>query len=133
MVVPLGLRIQRVRTDERMECISSTFQGFSNDSDIVLGVRSHRDSTTNGGAGKSRAYDRYHCKVLTQGRQLPPQLVCRNVLRTSPKRSPDAALHGITPYFKMHDKRADMTDQPDIGARAFVHVAVHVTKTRDKA
>ena len=49
-------------------------------------------------------------------------------------RSPHAALHSTTPYFKMHGEEADMTGLLAIGATAFVHVETNTTtKIGDKA
>ena len=45
-------------------------------------------------------------------------------------RSPHATLGGRTPFFKMHDKEADLSALGAIGSRAFVHIEHPHTKAR---
>lgn len=85
---------------------------------------------------KQRTYDLYHRKVLTQGRQLPPQPVGRNVLRSS-LHLQQVAAHCTTwrnavPYSNIYGKEADMTGLRAIGSRVFVLVEVRMAKMGDK-
>ena len=48
-------------------------------------------------------------------------------------RSPHSALGGATPYFRMHNKEADLSGLRAIGARAFVHRETYTGKLDDRA
>ena len=49
------------------------------------------------------------------------------------KRSPHSVLGGATPYFRMHNKEADLSGLRAIGARAFVHRETYTRKLDDRA
>ena len=42
-------------------------------------------------------------------------------------------LRGRTPFFKMHDKEADLSALRAIGSRAFVYIETHTPKLGNKA
>ena len=48
-------------------------------------------------------------------------------------KSPHSALGGATPYFRMHNKEADLSGLRAIGARAFVHRETYTRKLHDRA
>ena len=48
-------------------------------------------------------------------------------------RSPHSALRGATPYFRMHNKEADLSGRRAIGVRAFVHRKAYTRKPDDWA
>ena len=48
-------------------------------------------------------------------------------------RSPHSALEGATPYFRMHNKEADISGLRAIGARAFVHRETYTRKLDGRA
>ena len=48
-------------------------------------------------------------------------------------RSPNSALGGATPYFRIHNKEVDLSGLRAIGARAFVHRETYTRKPDDRA
>ena len=77
----------------------------------LLGFHSDRDSTTSWNVEKGQTYNCYHRKVSTQRRQLPPESVGRNVLRSSLYLQQVAvrSLQRATPHLKMYGKEGDIT------------------------
>ena len=47
-------------------------------------------------------------------------------------RSPHSVLEGAMPYFRMHNKEADLSGLRTIGARAFVHRETYTRKLDDR-
>ena len=65
----------------------------------------------------------------------PPSLWGELILTAAKlsNRSPHSALGGATPFFRMHNKEADLSGLRAIGARAFVHRDTYTRKLDDRA
>ena len=64
-----------------------------------------------------------------------PPLLWRELIFTAANlsnRLPHSALRGATPYFRMHNKEADLSGLRAIGARAFVHRETYTRKLDDR-
>ena len=137
VAAPLGLRIQRVRTDKGQPSEQSTPQVFYKGFEII--------PASPWISQRLRLHNKLECRKETDVRSLPSQGAYSRTAISSKtcrakfaavyifNRSPHAARHSATPYFKMHGKEAAMTGLRAIGARAFVHVENHTTKMEDKA
>ena len=74
-------------------------------------------------------------QYLMKDGNFPPSLWGELIFTAAylPNRSPHSALGGATPYFRMHNKEADVSGLRAIGARAFVHREAYTRKLDDRA
>ena len=133
--VPLGLRVQRLRTDKGGEYTGEVFRKLCHDTGITQEYTATNTPQQNGVSERDGRTLATMARCLIKDGGFPLKLwgemFFTAVYLTN--RAPHSALGGATPFFKMYKKEADMTALRSIGARAFVHIETHTTKLADKA
>lgn len=133
--VSLGLRTQRLQTEKGGE-YTQRFQNLCVDSGISVEhaatatPRQIRISERDG-----RTIATISGKCFLKGGNFSPNL-WGEMFSTAvfiSNRSPHSALGGVSLYFKMYNKEADMAILRAIGARASVHIEKHTPKLGDEA
>ena len=133
--VSAGRRIERLRSDKGGEYIGKSFKQACNNAAIVQEFTSTNTPQQNGVserdggtlAGIARCF-------MIEGNF--PKFMWGELLFTAAyiaNRSPHSSLGGQTPYFKLHNKHADLSFLRAIGSRSFVHTEVYTSKFEDKA
>lgn len=109
VAAPLGRRIERLRCDK-----SGEYTGVSERDGQTLATIT---------------------RCLMKDRNFPPLMWCELFFTAAylANRLLHSALGGDTPYFRMHNKEADLTGLRAIGARAFVHPETYTKQLDDRA
>ena len=135
VAVPLGLRIETVRCDKSGEYIEKEFKTLC----VNAGI--HAEYTTTNTPHQKGVSERDGQTLAQITRCLMkddnfPLSLWRELIFTAAylsNRSPRSALGEATPYFRMHNKEADLSALRVIGARAFVHRETCTKKPHDRA
>ena len=135
LVIPMGLRVQRLRTDKGGEYKGQEFKDYC----LNTGIR-HEFASTNtpqqvGVSERDGGILAAMTRCLLKDSGLPPFLWGELMFTAAYllNRVPHSALGMVTPYKKLYGKDANLSHLRVIGARAFVHVETHTKKMADKA
>ena len=135
VAVPLGLRIQILRCDKRGEYISKEFKTLCVNTGLSMEYTATATPQQNGVSERVGSTLAATVWCLLEDGNFPPnmrgELFFTAVYLTN--RGPHATLAGRTPFFKMHDKKADLSALRAIGSRAFVHIDTHTLKLGGEA
>ncbi len=135
MAIPLGLRVENLRSDNGGEYVNHDFQHYCKTTGIVQQFSSPHTPQQNGISERDGRTIMNMTRCLLNENQLPKHL-WGEIAATSVfliNRLPHKALRGDTPYFRMFGKQANLSFLRIIGSRAFVHVEGHTTKLQPKA
>eukprot|EP00752_Nemacystus_decipiens_P017171 g15384.t1 len=135
IAVPLGLRVEYLRSDNGGEYVSSDFRNYCKTTGIVQQFTSPHTPQQNGISERDGRTIMNMTRCLLNEANLPKHL-WGEIAATSVflvNRLPHKALKGDTPYYRMFGKQANLSFLRIIGSRAFVHVEGHTTKLQPKA
>ncbi|CAM9968021.1 unnamed protein product, partial [Ectocarpus fasciculatus] len=135
VAAPLGRRIEIIRCDRGEENIGNEFTTYCMDSGITVEYAATNTPQQNGVSERDGQTLTTITRCLMKDGAFPPTL-WRELMMTAvylSNRSPHSALGGVTPYFKMYGKEADLSCLRVIGARSFVHHERYTKKLSDRA
>ncbi|CAM9568805.1 unnamed protein product, partial [Hapterophycus canaliculatus] len=120
IAIPLGRRIQYLRCDKGTEYTSDEFKTMCLDSGINIEYTATNTPQQNGVSERDGQTLAKIVRCLMKDGNFPPSMWGELFFTATYlcNRSPHSALGGHTPYFKMHDKQADISGLRVIGARA---------------
>ena len=135
VAVPLGLRIEIVRCDKGGEYIGKEFKTLCVNAGINVEYTATSTPQQNGLSERNEPTLAQITRCLMKDGNFPPSLWGELIFTVAylPNRSPHSALGVATPYFRMHNKEADLSGLRAIGARAFVHRETYTRKLDDRA
>ena len=130
LAIPLGLRVQHLRSDNGGEYTSGSFQEYCKSTGIRQQFSAPYTPQQNGVSERDgrTIMDMTRC-LLNEARLPTPlwgEIASTAVFQIN--RLPHAAIGGDTPYHRMFGKHADLLFSRIIGTRAFVHVEGYTTK-----
>ena len=134
VAVPLGLRIEIVRCDKGGEYIGKELKTLSVNAGINVEYTATNTPQQNGASERDGPTLAQNTRWMKDGNFPPP--LWRKLIFTAAylfNRSLHSALGGAAPYFRMHNKEADLSVLRTIGARAFVHRETCTRKLDDRA
>ena len=135
VVIPLGLRVRRLRTDNGKEYVNSDFRDYCKTNGVEKNFTPPHTPQQNGISERDGRTIMNMTRCLLHEAHLPKHL-WGEIAATSVfliNRLPHKALKGDTPYYRMFGKQADLSFLRVNDARAFVHVEGHITKLQPKA
>ncbi|CAB1102957.1 unnamed protein product [Ectocarpus sp. CCAP 1310/34] len=122
VAAPLGRGIEIIRCDRGRENVANEFTTYCMDSGITIEYAATNTPQQNGVSERDGQTLTTITRCLMKNGAFPPTL-CGELMMTAvylSNRSPHSALGGVTPYFKMYRKEADLSRLRVIGARSFV-------------
>ena len=134
VVIPLGLRVRRLHTDNGKEYANSDFRDYCKTTGVVQTFTAPHTPQQNGISERDGRTIMNMTRCLLHEARLPKHL-WGEIAATSVfliNRLPKA-LKGDTPCYRMFGKQADLSFLRVNDARAFVHVEGHTTKLQPKA
>ena len=134
VAVPLELRIEIVRCDKGGEYIGKEFKTLCVNADINAEYTVTNTPQQNGVSERDGQTLVQIPRCLMKDGNFPPSLWGEPIFTATclSNRSPHSALGGATPYFRMHDKEADLSGLRAIGAREFVHRETYTRNLDDR-
>ena len=135
IAIPLGLRVEYLRSDNGGEFVSSEFRHYCKTTGIVQQFSSPHTPQQNGISERDGRTIMNMTRCLLNEANLPRHL-WGEIAATSVflvNRLPHKAIKGDTPYWRMFGKQANLSFLRIIGSRAFVHVEGHTTKLQPRA
>ena len=135
VAVPLGLRIEIVSCDKGGEYIGKEFKTLCVKAGINVEYTATNTPQQNGVSERDGQTLAQLTRCLMKDGNFLPSLWEELVFTAAylSNRSPHSAPGGATPYFRMHNKEADLSGLRAIGARAFVHRETYTRKLDDRA
>ena len=134
VAVPLGLRIEIVRCNKGGEYIGIEFKTLCANAGINVKYTATNTPQQNGVSERDGQTLAQITRCLVKDDNFPPSLWGKLIFTAAyvSNRSPHSALGGATPYFRMHNKEADLSGLRAIGAKAFVHRETYTRKLDDR-
>ena len=132
--VPLRLRIEIVRCDKGGEYIGKEFKTLCVNAGINVEYITTNTPQQNGVSERDGQTLAQITRCLMKDGNFPPSSWGELIFTAAylSNRSPHSALGGATPYFRMHNKEADLSGLRAIGARAYVHREIYTRKLDDR-
>ena len=134
VAVPLGLCIEIVRCDKGGEYIGKEFKTLCVNASINVEFTATNTPQQNGVSARDGQTLAQITPCLMKDGNFPPSLWGELIFTAAYlyNRSHHSALGGATPYFRMHNKKADLSGLRPIGATAFVHRETYTGKLDDR-
>ncbi|CAB1109818.1 unnamed protein product [Ectocarpus sp. CCAP 1310/34] len=139
VAAPLGRRIEIIRCNRGGENVGSEVTTYRTDSGITIEFTIEYAATNtpqqNGVSERDAQTLATITRHLMKDGVFPPTL-CGELTLTVvylSNRSPHTALGGVTPYFKMYGKEADLSNLGVLGVTAFVHHERYTKTLSDRA
>ena len=142
VAVPIGLRIEIVRCDKGGEYIGIEFKTLCANAGINVEYTATNTPQQNGVSERDGQTLAQITRCLVKDGNFPPSLRGELIFTAAyfSNKSPHSrrtsgcttALGGVTTYFRMHNKEADLLGLRAIGARAFVHRETYTRKLGDR-
>eukprot|EP00903_Cladosiphon_okamuranus_P019947 g18331.t2 len=135
IAIPLGLRVEYLRSDNGGEFVNSEFRHYCKTTGIVQQFSSPHTPQQNDISERDGRTIMNMTRCLLNEANLPKHL-WGEIAATSVflvNRLPHKALKGDTPYRRMFGKQANLSFLHIIGSRAFVRVEGHTTKLQARA
>ena len=135
VAVPLGLRIEIVRCDKGGENIGKEFNTLCVNASINVEYTATNTPQRNGASERDGQTLAQITQCLMKDGNFPPSLWGELIFTAVYlcNRSSHSVLGGATPYFRMHNKEADLSGLRAVRARAFVHRETYTRKLDDRA
>ena len=135
VAVLLGLRIEIVRCDKGGEYIGKEFKTLCVNAGINVKNTATNPPQQNGVSERDGQKLAQITRCLMKDGNFPSSLWGELTFTAAylSNRSPHSALGGLTQYFRMHNKEADLSRLRAIGDRAFVHRETYTRKLDDRA
>ena len=129
LAIPLGLRVQRLRSDNGGEYISSSFRDYCKTTGIQQQFTAPHTPQQNGISERDGRTIMDMTRCLLNEANFPKHLwgELAAIAVFLINRLPHKAIEGDSPYYRMFGKQADLSCLRIIGTRAFVHVEVYTT------
>ncbi|CAB1103214.1 unnamed protein product [Ectocarpus sp. CCAP 1310/34] len=134
VAAPLGRRIEIIRCDRGGENVANIFTAYCMDSGITIEYAATNTPQQNGVSGRDGQTLTTITRCLMEDGAFPPTLWGELMMTAVDlsNRSPHSVLGGVTPYFKMYGKEADLSRLRVIGARSFVNYERYTKKLSDR-
>ena len=135
VAIPLGPRIEITRCDKGGEYIGKEFKTLCVNAGINVEYTATNTPQQNGVSERDGQTLTKIARCLMKDGNFPPSLWGELIFTAAylSYRSPHSALGGAMPYFRMHNKEADLSGLRAIGGRAFVHHETYTRKLDDRA
>eukprot|EP00903_Cladosiphon_okamuranus_P021322 g19592.t1 len=131
IAIPLGLRVEYLRSDNGGEFVNSEFRLYCKTTGIVQQFSSLHTPQQNGISERDGRTIINTTSCLVNEANLPKHITATSVFLVN--RLPHKALKDDTPYWRMFGKQANLSFLRIIGSRAFVHVEGQTTKLQPRA
>ena len=135
VVIPRGLRIERLRTDRGGEYTAGYFEQYCLDTGICHEIAATNTPQQNGVSERDGRTIANIARCLLKEAGFPKSLWGEMFFTATylANRMPHSALQSQAPFTVLFGVPAKLDHLRTIGARAFVHVETHTSKLEDKA
>ena len=135
VAVFLGLRIEIVRCNKGSEYIGKELKALCVNAGINVEYTATKTPQQNRVSERDGQTLTQITRCLMKDGNFPPSLRGELILTAAylSNKSPHSVLRGATPYFRLHNKEADLSGLRAIGARVFVPRETYTRKLDDRA